>query len=482
MKMTAYNNLKIAILAILASQSIHAITIEPVQVQSAPGELLYAEMNFQQSNTEVPLQVGLASNEDLLSLGGAAQQVPAHLNFFVRRSQTGNGVITITSTQPISASELNLVLKIQEGNATQLKRVKTILKRPTVAQPKVQPNPHEKPLAPIRIVNEQEIALNLPLAASSKIPPALTPAKTPVAQPAAVAEKPAIAPAPKPATPTPAAPVPAVTAARPLPQSSSVASMGGTTITTTIRGGNQSEAQTKVVHSVVKAEPVAEKQPKQDVKAKDQKAATDKKAIPEKTEKKPTANAQQAQYVVQSKDTLWNIASKIAAEQKRPINDVLQDIQRKNAAVFANRSIDRLQLGMVLDLDIPSNGVAKGSVKPSTKNAEKPVEKAKAVATKPAISKEPTTKYRLNEAEMSLVAEDKNKAVGNKGEKNLAVPHALAPNVMTARQKSVTLQKNVTQLELALNKKDNRIQILNARLAELQQQLQAQQAKHKSTK
>lgn len=477
MKMTAYNNLKIAILAILASQSIHAITIEPVQVQSAPGELLYAEMNFQQSNTEVPLQVGLASNEDLLSLGGAAQQVPAHLNFFVRRSQTGNGVITITSTQPISASELNLVLKIQEGNATQLKRVKTTLKRQTVAQPKVQPNPHEKPLAPIRIVNEQEIALNLPLAASSKIPPTLATEPTPVAQQAAVAEKPTPAPQPAPST-APVAPAPTVTTARALPQGSSVASMGGTTITTTIRGGNQSEAQTKVVHSVVKAEPVAEKEPKQELKAKDQKAATDKKAIPAKTDKKPTASSPQAQYVVQSKDTLWNIAAKIAAEQKRPINDVLQDIQRKNAAVFANRSIDRLQLGMVLDLDIPSNAVVKGAQKQTAKTADK----AKTTASKPAVSKEPATKYRLNEAEMSLVAEDKNKALGNKGEKNLAAPHALAPNVMTARQKSVTLQKNVTQLELALNKKDNRIQILNARLAELQQQLQAQQAKHKSTK
>ncbi|MEG2921012.1 MAG: hypothetical protein RR856_08055, partial [Acinetobacter sp.] len=44
--MTAYKKLKIAILAIIASQNIHAITIDPIQIQSAPGELLYAEMNF----------------------------------------------------------------------------------------------------------------------------------------------------------------------------------------------------------------------------------------------------------------------------------------------------------------------------------------------------------------------------------------------------------------------------------------------------
>ncbi len=46
--MTVYNKLKIAILTILATQTIHAITLEPLQVMSAPGDLLYAEMNFSQ--------------------------------------------------------------------------------------------------------------------------------------------------------------------------------------------------------------------------------------------------------------------------------------------------------------------------------------------------------------------------------------------------------------------------------------------------
>lgn len=50
---------------------------------------------------------------------------------------------------------------------------------------------------------------------------------------------------------------------------------------------------------------------------------------------------------------------------------------------------------------------------------------------------------------------------------------------MTAREKTVKLQRNVTELELALNQKDHRIQLLNARLAQLQQQLKAQQADKK---
>ncbi|MGE8538266.1 MAG: hypothetical protein ACN6NI_03190, partial [Acinetobacter sp.] len=55
----------------------------------------------------------------------------------------------------------------------------------------------------------------------------------------------------------------------------------------------------------------------------------------------------------------------------------------------------------------------------------------------------------------------------------------LSLKVMTAREKTVKLQRNVTELELALNHKDHRIQLLNARLAQLQQQLKAQQADKK---
>jgi prefoldin subunit 5 len=48
---------------------------------------------------------------------------------------------------------------------------------------------------------------------------------------------------------------------------------------------------------------------------------------------------------------------------------------------------------------------------------------------------------------------------------------------MTSREKTVKLQKNVTQLASALQEKNQRIQLLNARLAQLQQQLQQQNVK-----
>ena len=76
---------------------------------------------------------------------------------------------------------------------------------------------------------------------------------------------------------------------------------------------------------------------------------------------------------------------------------------------------------------------------------------------------------------MKLVAESKQDsaqgAAKEKSSKNQTNPE-LSSKVMTARQKTVKLQQNVSQLTLAIQQKDQRIQLLNARLAQLQQQLQ----------
>ncbi|MBP7895465.1 MAG: hypothetical protein KAZ64_04205, partial [Acinetobacter sp.] len=158
--MTAYKKLKIAILAIIASQNIHAITIDPIQIQSAPGELLYAEMNFRQADPNAPIQASLATVDELLSLG-VTHQPPGHLNFFTRRDGSGNGVITITSSRPLTEAELNIIIKIKEGNAIRLQHIKTPLQRSTT-NTQARTQGYEKPLTPISIVSEKEIALQLP--------------------------------------------------------------------------------------------------------------------------------------------------------------------------------------------------------------------------------------------------------------------------------------------------------------------------------
>lgn len=85
---------------------------------------------------------------------------------------------------------------------------------------------------------------------------------------------------------------------------------------------------------------------------------------------------------------------------------------------------------------------------------------------------------------MSLVAEkeqDSSHGSAKKSTEKNQTSNELSLKVMTSREKTVKLQRNVTQLEVALNQKDQRIQLLNTRLAQLQQQLKAQQTEKKPT-
>ena len=75
--MIANNKLKLAILALLTTSVSHAITIDPVQIQSTAGELLYAEIHFRNAAPDQNIQVGLAEAEDLMSIG-ASHQPPGH--------------------------------------------------------------------------------------------------------------------------------------------------------------------------------------------------------------------------------------------------------------------------------------------------------------------------------------------------------------------------------------------------------------------
>lgn len=78
--MPVYNKLKIAIFAIIASPSISALTLEPIEILSGSGNLLYAEMKFHNADPNAKVEASLAETQDLINLG-LAHQPPGHLNF-----------------------------------------------------------------------------------------------------------------------------------------------------------------------------------------------------------------------------------------------------------------------------------------------------------------------------------------------------------------------------------------------------------------
>lgn len=470
-KMTVYNKLKIAILSILASQQMYAMNVDPIQIQSTTGELLYAEINFRQSNVNEAIDVSLATPEDLMSIG-ASHRPPGHLNFFTRRNSNGTGVITITSSRPLTESELNIVVKIKEGNATHLQHIRTPLKRSSSAPLAAMQRSNEQALTPIMIVNEQDIALNLPVSATYQAetpkaieqqafeapltikrntPPALNHQAVTVIQTtpsrSAASENTTVA-APKAA--------PAKTNNNPTPTTS--------TATTSATAHQSADPLVQKFAEQQRTKQLTQTQPAAAAKKPTQTAAAQ--AKPNPVTAKPAVNTQ---HVVQSNESLWTIASRIAVENNRPVAEVMQQIKANNEHAFIQGDANRLRRGATLNLH------AQTGTKPENK----------AVIPKPETASAPQSgkaKYRLNQAEMSLVAENQQDSSHGSAKKNTQSTQTsgdLSLKVMTSREKTVKLQRNVTELELALRQKDHRIQLLNARLAELQQQLQKQQAANK---
>ena len=470
-KMTVYNKLKIAILSILASQQMYAMNVDPIQIQSTTGELLYAEINFRQSNVNEVIDVSLATADDLMSIG-ASHRPPGHLNFFTRRNSNGTGVITITSSRPLTESELNIVVKIKEGNATRLQHIRTPLKRSSPAPLAAMQRSNEQALTPIMIVNEQDIALNLPVSATYQAetpkaieqqafeapltikrntPPALNHQAVTVIQTtpsrSAASENTTVA-APKAA--------PAKTNNNPTPTTS--------TATTSATAHQSADPLVQKFAEQQRTKQLTQTQPAAAAKKPTQTAAAQ--AKPNPVTAKPVLNNQ---HVVQSNESLWTIASRIAVENNRPVAEVMQQIKANNEHAFIQGDANRLRRGATLNLH------AQTGTKPEKKAGIPKPETASAPQSGKA-------KYRLNQAEMSLVAENQQDSSHGSAKKNTQSTQTsgdLSLKVMTSREKTVKLQRNVTELELALRQKDHRIQLLNARLAELQQQLQKQQAANK---
>ncbi len=447
-EMTVYNKLKIAIFTIMSSPSIYAITLDPIQIQSAPGDLLYAEMNFQQADPNANLQVSLATPEDLSALG-VTHQPPGNLNFYTRPNGQGSGVIVITSSRPVIDPELNIVVKISEGSATRLQHIKTVIKPSSIK--KTENN--ESTLSPQFIVNEKDIALNLP--ESTRY-----------------------------ASPTSASTTNNSNGEHSLSINSGTAPAINTNSSNTLSANPSTQVAKQVTTATTpdqtEIKPTSAKTPTNNSPKTPVKNLTaQKKSVPPKTlnqnpVKKQSLSsykgpATSGKYVVQRNESLWSIANRIAAKTKQPVAKVMHDIQTQNRHAFIQGDVNRLRQGIALNL----------AHSPAAKPQQN---KSKTDIAHTAKSTSGKAKYRLQQAEMSIVAENSQNSTHGSAKKSTQQSQnntELAVKVMTTREKTVTLQRNVTKLNQTLRLKDQRIQLLNARLAELQQQLQAQQQTHK---
>ncbi|MDA0695681.1 type IV pilus assembly protein FimV [Acinetobacter venetianus] len=517
--MTVYNKLKIAILTILSSQHLYAITLDPLQIQSAPGELLYAEMSFHQADPNAKLEVSLATPEDLVMIG-AAHQPPSALNFFTRRNNRGEGVIVITSSRPMTDAELNIIIKIQEDGASHLKHIRQPI-RSNIQKVQAATVSNEKTLTPKFIVSEKDIALDLPestrfntasipkeptlkqeklLNAPYELPPALNVAKsklsvaTSISTVTPTAEQNSNVVVTKDAQPTPntltateqksatpsirtetkeSADVKTLSATQPTTNTTS-------TSTSTIKQENQPAVVAQNVNESLLGKNQDQDSPEKLIENKEDTIAAYraknkeqpvKQKAPQNTIPSVSGENTLQQHVVARNESLWSIAHRIASQTHKPVSQVMNQIKAQNEHAFIGGNANRLRQGSQLNFNL-------GNI-PSRQNQN--VNQIVAQTPQPASGK---TKYRLQQAEMSLVAESNQDSSTGSAKKDTLQQKTstdLSLKVMTAREKTVTLQRNVTQLELALRQKEQRIQLLNARLAELQERLKAQQETKKPT-
>lgn len=469
-EMTVYNKLKIAILALCSSQSLHAITIDPIQIESTPGELLYAEMNFRQSDVNSKLEVSLAAPEDLMAMG-IIHQPPSHLNFFTRRNSNGEGTIVITSSRPMLESELNIVVKIKEGNATRLQHVKTKIQPSRAAE--LSKLLQEKPLIPQTIISERDIALNLPESTQYTVS---SQSNHPAAEPSTPYipdEYKALAIHSRPPEPLNPAQNQS-TAAQTKSVNQNIASptqdfippkkqqSDGQSVSTTPQ--TQVTPNTTPQVATKPEEKISEKPQPSNSSAKN--ASTPTAHRVEKKERK----TERYQYQVEKNDSLWSIAQRISKQTNQPLQQVMREIQAQNAHAFIQGNAHQIKYGAQLKLNtaIPVGETKKQKEKQQASSSANSSQSGKA-------------KYRLKQAEMSLVAESQGESTTGKNKKGTAAPAEFVTKVMSTREKTLSLQQNVTQLELSLRQKEQRITLLNAKLAQLQERLKAQQQKISKT-
>lgn len=451
-----------------------ALILEPIKIDSSQGDPLYAEIPFYQANTQAPLQVSIAQPFEIGIPEATNPSKLAHYNFYVRQNNQGNGVIVITSNQPINDKNLSLLLKINDSGQLHIQQVRKPL--PTRIQ-RLESSLQEQTLQPRIVTDEKALALNLPttskmvsegqaLQISNAPPPMLK------ALPKNVISAPTINTAAQ-NTISPVIPKP-VTSETPVQSNNHV--------NTSVAPGSQAPLETSTIDNssnltisvtrrpanegVTIPSQITTQQTVQNIQTPvEQPVQGEEAVIPKET--MPTTVAQS--HKVSANESLWVIASQIARAENLAIQDVMREIHQQNQHAFINGNANRLKQGAVLN--IPSEyktPVRKEPPKQGLSQTEQ-IARGKPTASQPTVEKQ-------TQAHMSIVSNDSKGSLQGTNKAGQATPdqkNELTIQLQKERQTTLSLQNNVRQLDQQLKQKETRISLLNAKLAELEQQLKS---------
>lgn len=490
----------------------HALTLDPVNIDSSRGEPLYAEIPFRQAQSKKSINVSIAQPFESGEVAVLNEAEYAHYNFYVRQNADGNGVIVITSSRAINSNVIDLTLKIEDAGQTRIQQVRGSL--PSRID-RLKSSLNETVLKPRYVTNDQDLKLNLPEVSNlpeenqlrvANVAPPMMQKKSNTPEPSksdnsAVVSAPSISSAPtqqvarqtntstKASTPSTAVaqsnPQPVrkdkstTTTAAPSPK-------GELNINVTRRDASQSAPKAEPVKVEKTATPVAQPAAKVTASSKPTTQPSEPKLVAEKAKTKTTTakkvqkqsastttNAKE-KHQVQANESLWGIANQISKQENVPIQQVMKQIQKHNKHAFINGNPNQLKQGAILSLDYQYQAT---TPKPKATTLSTPPKKPE--ATTASTASPPAKKAeKQSQAHMSIVAGDsKGTTQGSKAKGiDKKVANELTVRVRQARQSALGLQNNVRQLDRDLVAKEKRIALLNARLAELEQQLKKRQA------
>lgn len=420
-------SLTTGLLPFLTASLSHALIIQPVQVKSAIGEPFYAEIAISDlgASTLQNISVGLASPQELSGLGIPAAHLP-DLQFSVQQRSGSQGVIVVTGSQPVNDPFLEFVLKVKSGNNTRIQRVSALL------------DPQSNKRIPLSVVPKTQFASDDGFVQLATSDAAALPPEIGSSQAVTMAAS---------SSPHLASEQPLVVLNSLPPDMQAASSLASTAVMDTKTQGTTL-------------------------------------AVPQEIEVSTDAT-QQGRHVVRKNESLWKIANQLAPQMNQSVGQVMKTIRDMNKDAFIDGNPNQLRRGATLVLperDQNTTLVNRALPAPAPVDHQKPLKSAASVAKK--VTKRSGV---LPKAELTIIAPTANGvALGNsnKGRTSGSQPlsRELAQKLGDERRKTVSMQHEVSQLDTQLTLNDKKIAMLNAKLAEMEQQLKMRNQKQKATK
>ena len=303
--------LTLAVALGLASPSLSAMGLGPLQVKSGLNQPLVAEIPIISATPSEleQLDVRLASPEAFARIGlERPGELTANLQFSVGKNSRGQPVILVTTPGRFSEPLLNFLIEAEWGKGTVTREYTALIDPPYIASAIVKPMQAPTVAAPVAAP---------PVVSAPAVEPVPEPVQEPAPMPAQAPEVVQQPPAPEPAPTSYVAPTPAPVAVAPEPEPEPAPPPP------------PAPAPRPVVAKPRPAQPAP--------------------APPSAPEPAPAPAPTPGQYgPVAPGQTLWSIANAVRPDAGISVNQMMVALLRANPEAFAQENVNRLKQGSVL--------------------------------------------------------------------------------------------------------------------------------------